>query len=117
MHRFRCNQGRTGALNSGIHQSHISRHCSNLRIRGYGKPEKSGETMPARIQYLRGNKPKLGSFPLSVILVTPGKPRIAFLFCSRGEYGQILPCLPKYGRFAPHSWATKAHTIEPDSAM
>jgi hypothetical protein len=64
---------------------------------GYRNPETSGETMPAHGQYLRGNTPRLGSFPLSGISDTPGKPRIAFLFCSRGECGQILPRLPKYG--------------------
>jgi hypothetical protein len=48
---------------------------------------------------------------------TFGEPWIAFLFCSRGEYGQILVFLPKYGRFPPRPCATKAHSIESDSAM
>jgi len=47
----------------------------------------------------------------------PGKPRIGFLFCSRGEYGIILPCLPKYGRFAPLPKATKALAIDVNFAM
>jgi len=35
--------------------------------RGFQKPEKAGETMPARVQYLKKNKPKLGSFSRSVL--------------------------------------------------
>ena len=67
--------------------------------------------------YVEENKPDLGSFPLSVISDTPGKPRIAFLFSSRGKYGQIMVCLPKYGRFAPRPWATNAPAIEVNSAL
>jgi hypothetical protein len=68
-------------------------------------------------EYVKKKKPKLGSFSLPVMPDTPGKPRIAFLFCSCGKYGQILVCLPKYGRFAPLPWAANAPAIDLDSAM
>ena len=43
--------------------------------------------MPARVQNLGENKPKLGSFSLSLMSITLKKPRFAFLFGSCGEYG------------------------------
>jgi hypothetical protein len=60
-----------------------------------------GDTWNTVVYDMRENKPYTGSDSQPDITADTGKPRKSLLFCSCGEYAQLSPCLPKYGRFAP----------------
>jgi len=60
-----------------------------------------GNTWNMRVYILGENKPNTGSVPPPDFPTYIGKPRKTLLFCSCGEYAQISPCLPKYGRNTP----------------
>jgi hypothetical protein len=52
--------------------------------------------------------------PPSIFIFSRENPRKSLFFGSCGEYAQLLLCLPKYGRFAPHLKPAKGPGTEED---